>query len=125
MKNKTKEQASKAYHKAVMLLTGHGENNLSWMQVIKEALQDEPQAVDLVLKHFPNVKPSDDYKLLRKQFMSLLNLLSANKEICSFYMKQDYSLSEKRLKKLEDSLESEKAMNALLTDEIESLRPKT
>lgn len=34
-----REQAAKAYHKAMHLLTGHGENNLSWMQVIKKALQ--------------------------------------------------------------------------------------
>lgn len=34
-----REQAAKAYHKAMNLLTGHGENNLSWMQVIKKALR--------------------------------------------------------------------------------------
>ena len=75
------------------------------LDAINDAIQAEPQHVDLVLKHFPNVKPAEDYKALRKQFGSLLTMLSANNEICSVYMKKDYALSEKRLKALEDSLE--------------------
>ena len=74
----------------------------------------------LKLKHFPNVEPADNYKSLRKQFSALLTMLGTNKEICSHYMDKDYKLSEKRLDALEVSLESERAMNAQLTLEIET-----
>lgn len=81
----------------------------------------QPTDEELELKHFPNVKPSDNYKSLRRQFSALLTMLASNEEICSVYMKQDYKLSEKRLKSLEDSLESERDMNAQLTSELDAL----
>lgn len=82
----------------------------------------EDKNTELKLKHFPHVKPADDYKTLRKQFGSLLTFASAGQDMLSVYMQKDYDLSEKRLKALEMSLESERDMNNELTNEIEQLR---
>jgi hypothetical protein len=38
------------------------------------------------------------------------------------YSKKDYSVSESRLKELESQLESEKEMNAILTNEINNIK---
>lgn len=64
-------------------------------------------------------KPSETYEGLLVQSNALFQLSKASSKIQSTYMKRDYSLSEKRLNGLEKSLESEKEMNAILTDELE------
>lgn len=73
---------------------------------------------------FPNAKPSDDYTLLRKQFGSLKTMLNCVHQQLSFYQKKDYSLNESRLNSLEKSIESEREMNATLTDENQNLTRK-
>lgn len=42
----------------------------------------------------------------------------------NYYRQKDYSLSEKHLKHLEECLEGEKEMNAILTEEKEMLKTK-
>ena len=34
-----KQKAMEAYHKAVNKLTGHGENNLQWMDIIRDHIK--------------------------------------------------------------------------------------
>lgn len=66
--------------------------------------------------------PAEDYEGLRKQFGSLLTLLHCKEEMLSHYMDKDYTLSEKRLQTLEENLESEREMNAILTEELENFK---
>jgi len=63
-------------------------------------------------------KPADSYPLLLKQFNSLVSLVNAQQKQIGFYSAKDYSHSESRLMALEAALESEKNMNAILTEEI-------
>ena len=73
---------------------------------------NKPAEVDWI-----KAQPHETYDGLKKQFMALKNMLNSMGEQLSFYSKKDYSLSEKRLAALEESLESERAMNAKLTEE--------
>ncbi len=72
-----------------------------------------------------NPKIAEDYDTLVKQFKSLLQLCNSQEACLSYYMKRDYSLSEKRLNELEQALEGEKQMNAQLTLELENGINKT
>lgn len=65
--------------------------------------------------------PADTYDTLLLQYKAMVRLLHIQEGIVSFYQKKDYNSSEHRLKYLEEQLESERAMNARLTEEIEQL----
>lgn len=84
-------------------------------QYTRKALQAESVDVEDWLK----TKPSDDYKLLRRQFSALKNICNAQAQQISIYDKKTWELGEKRLSALQESLDSEKEMNAILTEELE------
>jgi len=63
--------------------------------------------------------PALDYESLLKQASALCIMATAQEKQLSFYRKKDYSLAEARIVELELLLESEKAMNATLTNELE------
>lgn len=65
------------------------------------------------------VVPAEDYATLRKQFMSLKCLAISMQETIKHYSQKDYSIAESRLKSLEESLASERAMNSTLTEELD------
>ncbi len=65
-------------------------------------------------------EPSEDYDKLKGQFLALKSLSNSQSKTISFYIDRDYSLSEQRLKSLEESLQSERDMNAQLTEELEA-----
>jgi len=71
------------------------------------------------------VKLSEDPVLLRVQANALLNILHAVEAQIHYYQQKDYTLAEHRLNTLEKSLESERDMNAKLTEEIEQLTNMT
>jgi hypothetical protein len=65
-----------------------------------------------------NFEPAKNYDGLLRQACSLFTLtVIQDKAICEMN-KKDYSLSEKRLTELEESLASERAMNTKLTNEL-------
>ena len=86
-------------------------------QTYLEALQLAQEA-DQSIK----AEPHEEYEMLRRQFMSLRSLANNQIEQLSFYSKKNYLLSEAKLAELEKSLDSEKQMNAILTQEAEQLR---
>lgn len=59
--------------------------------------------------------PSKTYEGLLLQFNSLVTLFNLTEDRCVELSRKDYSLSEARLKALEEALESERAMNHQLT----------
>lgn len=61
------------------------------------------------------IKPSDTYEGLLRQFCAMKSLLSSMENELKFYRNKDYSLSENRLRQLEEALDSEKEMNDILT----------
>lgn len=66
-----------------------------------------------------NAVPSSEHNILVTQFNSLLALANSLEAQLAYYRKQDYDTSEQRLKALEEALESERAMNAKLTSELQ------
>lgn len=66
-------------------------------------------------------KPAPDYESLLKQFNALKSLVNCMGQQLSFYKNKSYETGEAHLKKLQESLDSEKAMNAALTEELERL----
>lgn len=61
---------------------------------------------------------------LERRISSYKSLVASQEKITSWYRQQDYSHSEPRLKQLEESLESEREMNANLTAELETALTK-
>ena len=68
-----------------------------------------------------NVKPASEYKDLLRQFCALKQLANSLESELEYHRKRNYETSEEKLKSLEASLESERDMNAHLTDEVEAL----
>jgi hypothetical protein len=66
-------------------------------------------------------QPAEDYEGLKRQFSALKTLLNSQGQRLSYYIKKDYTTSEQRIAILQASLESEKAMNAQLTEELASI----
>lgn len=67
-------------------------------------------------------QPHETYEGLRQQFHSLKSLVNSMGEQLSFYHKKSYETGEKHLKDLQESLESERDMNAKLTEELAALK---
>lgn len=65
--------------------------------------------------------PHGTYEGLLCQFRALKTMINSMGQQISSYSKKDYSLSEKRLAGLQASLDSERAMNAKLTEELDHL----
>lgn len=70
------------------------------------------------------IKLASNYETLYKQASSMKMLIESIDAQLNYYRQKDYSLSEMRLKYLEECLESEKEMNAILTEENEMLKTK-
>lgn len=69
-----------------------------------------------------SAKPADSYDDLKKQFSSALLLAKSLESQLKHYRNKDYSLAEKRLESLEAALESERDMNAIITNENQQLQ---
>ncbi len=81
----------------------------------------QPQNVEGDLDDWIKAPAAKDYDDLLVQFRAMKCLLNSQGERLSWYSNIDYSLSEKRLNELNASLESEREMNAELTEEVEKL----
>jgi hypothetical protein len=62
--------------------------------------------------------PSKDYDSLLKQAYALHNLCDSQEKQLAYFRKTDYSLSEQRMSELTNQIESERAMNSRLTEEL-------
>ena len=65
-----------------------------------------------------NFTPAEDYKGLLIQARALHTLVNCYEKRIALYSEKDYTFSEERIKTLEEQLESEKEMNAILTKEL-------
>lgn len=68
------------------------------------------------------IRISDDPEEAKLQARALVGLVNSAEAQLHYYREKDYSLSEARLVALEEALESEKRMNAILTEELEQLQ---
>lgn len=66
-----------------------------------------------------NIKPSDTYEGLKIQFNALKRLLICKEIEVDLYKKRIEQFKIDRIVELEAQLESEKEMNAILTEELE------
>jgi hypothetical protein len=68
-----------------------------------------------------NAKPADDYKGLLIQFNALKTIVACKEKEVEVYRKQIERFKIERIVQLEAELESEREMNAILTEELELL----
>lgn len=66
-----------------------------------------------------NAKPSDTYEGLKTQFFALKRLLQCKDVEVEYYRKRISEFKIERIIDLEAELESQKEMNAILTEELE------
>ena len=66
-----------------------------------------------------NAKPSDTYEGLKTQFFALKRLLQCKEVEVEHYHKRIKEFKIERIIELEAELESQKEMNAILTEELE------
>ena len=66
-----------------------------------------------------NAKPSDSYEGLKTQFFALKRVLQALEAEVGHYRKKIKEFRVERIIELEAQLESQKEMNAILTEELE------
>lgn len=88
-------------------------------ETIRAALHVESSADNV--QEWVKATPHDTYEGLKTQFSALKNMINSMGKQLSHYQDKNYSLSEARLKSLEESLESERDMNAQLTAEIAAI----
>ena len=69
---------------------------------------------------FKNLKPHESYEGLKTQFFCLKRLLQSKESEVEIYRKRISEFSTERIIKLEAELESQKEMNAILTEELEN-----
>ena len=69
-------------------------------------------------------KPSDNYNSLKKQAYSLATLVDCLEVSLATLRKKEYDFSEKKVKHLQEMLDSEKEMNAILTKENQELQER-
>lgn len=67
-----------------------------------------------------NVKPSESYEGLKTQFFALKRMLQSKQAEVDVYSKYISKFKMERIIELEAELASQKEMNAILTEEIES-----
>lgn len=68
-----------------------------------------------------NIEPSETYEGLRSQFFALKKLLQCKEVEVNVYRKRIAEFKMERIIVLEAELDSQKEMNAILTDELELL----
>ena len=69
-----------------------------------------------------NAEPSENYEGLKTQFFALKALLQTRDTEREYYKEQIKRFRFERIIQLEAELQSEKEMNAILTEELESKR---
>ncbi len=67
-------------------------------------------------------EPADNYDDLKRQFYALRNIVNSQSIQIQHYMQLSYSVGERHLAELRALLESEKAMNAQLTQELDGAK---
>jgi hypothetical protein len=67
-----------------------------------------------------DAKPSKDYELLRKQFFALKRVVESQEAQIHIYLKRISEFRVGRIIELEAEVESQKQMNAILTEELET-----
>ena len=67
---------------------------------------------------YKNIKPSESYEGLKKQFYALKSLLQSKDVEVAVYRKRIEEFKVSRIIQLEAELESQKEMNAILTEEL-------
>jgi hypothetical protein len=70
---------------------------------------------------FIKTPPADTYENLRKQYNALKTFLNTQHHILEYYQNKDYRANESRLAALENALDSEREMNAKLTQELDQI----
>ena len=65
-----------------------------------------------------NAKPNETYEGLKTQFFALKNILKCKESELEVYRKRIKEFNIERIIQLEAELESEKEMNAILTEEL-------
>jgi len=68
-------------------------------------------------------KPHETYEGLKVQFLALKKILECKEVEVSVYRKRIKEFRIERIVELEAELASQKEMNAILTEELESIRP--
>jgi len=72
--------------------------------------------------NFENIKTEEDYEALLSQFNALKRIAISQQVQIEYYQKRVHEFSVERVIQLEAELESEKEMNAILTQELETLK---
>jgi len=67
---------------------------------------------------YNNIKPSESYEGLRKQFLAMKALMKSKDAELEVYRRRVKEFSMARIIQLESELESQKEMNAILTEEL-------
>ena len=68
---------------------------------------------------YKNIKPSESYEALKTQFFALKRLLQCKEAEVDVYRKRISEFKMERIIELEAELDSQKEMNAILTEELE------
>lgn len=89
-------------------------------ECIKYVRADLCAPTDKEKEEWIKAAPHETYEGLKTQFMALKSMVNTMGQQLSFYRKRDYQTGEAHLKSLQESLESERAMNAQLTEELSS-----
>lgn len=64
------------------------------------------------------IKYAETYDDLKRQAGALHTLVCNHEKTISYLVKKDYTTNERHIKELEEQLECERAMNAILTEEL-------
>lgn len=84
----------------------------------EEILEKYIQKIGLLASGQPTPLTSTEY--LAVQLNAIHNLIQSKLEVAEYYEKKYNQLRPERLTKLEEMLESERLMNAILTEELEN-----
>jgi hypothetical protein len=74
--------------------------------------------------NFENINTSEDYEALLSQFNALKRIAISQQAQLEHYQKRIHKFSFERVIQLEAELESQKEMNAILTQELETFNNK-
>ena len=69
-------------------------------------------------KLIKDIQPSDDYAVLRKQFVSMRNTAMTKAELLDYYYRNNHELEKEKLLVSQEVLDSERDMNDKLTNQL-------
>jgi predicted metal-dependent hydrolase len=98
-------------------LYGPFDNMESPPQTREQILEKQIQRIANLVTNSPVFLAPTEF--LDKQLGAVFNITKSRLQVADNLLKRDYSLQEKRLKYLEEALESEKRANEILTEELE------